>query len=92
MIKLLRDIKDSTTTLATRVTEQPSSLCGLQSRASDIQKYLVEIATLATRVTEQLSSLRGLQSRASDIQKYLLEVAAGTMPVNHQIYITYKMH
>ena len=45
MIKLLRDIKDSTTTtLATRVTKQPSSHCGLQFRASDIQKYLVEAA------------------------------------------------
>ncbi|KAG6806853.1 proteasome regulatory particle subunit, partial [Arthromyces matolae] len=42
---LLRDIKDSTTTtLATRVAEQLSSLRGLQSRLSDIQKYLVDIA------------------------------------------------
>ena len=46
--------------------------------------------TLATRVAEQLSSLRGLQSRVSDIQKYLVEVAVGTMPLNHQLYITYK--
>ena len=45
MINLLCDIKDSTTTtLATHVTEQLSSLHGLQSRASDIQKYLVEAA------------------------------------------------
>ncbi|KAF7321467.1 Elongation factor G, mitochondrial [Mycena kentingensis (nom. inval.)] len=42
---LLRDIKDSTTTtLATRVAEQLASLRGLQSRLSDIQKYLVDVA------------------------------------------------
>ncbi|KAJ6624165.1 maintenance of mitochondrial structure and function-domain-containing protein [Mycena sp. CBHHK59/15] len=41
---LLRDIKDSTTTtLATRVAEQLASLRGLQSRLSDIQKYLVDV-------------------------------------------------
>ena len=46
---LLRDIKDSTTTtLATRVAEQLSSLRGLQSRVSDIQKYLVEVAAGTT--------------------------------------------
>jgi 26S proteasome regulatory subunit N8 len=51
MIKLLCDIKDSTTTtLATRVTEQLSSLRGLQSRASDVQKYLVEVAAGTTRM------------------------------------------
>lgn len=42
---LLRDIKDSTTTtLATRVSEQLASLRGLQSRLSDIQKYLAEVS------------------------------------------------
>ncbi|KAF7298280.1 MPN domain-containing protein [Mycena chlorophos] len=42
---LLRDIKDSTTTtLATRVAEQLASLRGLQSRLSDIQKYLVDVS------------------------------------------------
>ncbi|KAJ3721275.1 maintenance of mitochondrial structure and function-domain-containing protein [Lentinula raphanica] len=41
---LLRDIKDSTTTtLATRVSEQLSSLRGLQSRLTDIQKYLGDV-------------------------------------------------
>ncbi|KZT09683.1 Mov34-domain-containing protein [Laetiporus sulphureus 93-53] len=42
---LLRDIKDSTTTtLATRVSEQLASLRGLQSRLTDIQKYLSDVA------------------------------------------------
>ncbi|KAF8889865.1 JAB1/Mov34/MPN/PAD-1 ubiquitin protease-domain-containing protein [Infundibulicybe gibba] len=42
---LLRDIKDSTTTtLATRVSEQLASLRGLQSRLGDIQKYLADVA------------------------------------------------
>lgn len=52
---LLRDIKDSTTTtLATRVSEQLSSLRGLQSRLSDIQKYLVEVASGAMPVNHQI--------------------------------------
>ena len=42
---LLRDIKDSTTTtLATRVSEQLASLRGLASRLGDIERYLNEIA------------------------------------------------
>lgn len=52
---LLRDIKDSTTTtLATRVTEQLASLQGLQSRLSDIQKYLVEMAAGKVPVNHQI--------------------------------------
>ncbi|KAK7029557.1 proteasome regulatory particle subunit [Paramarasmius palmivorus] len=52
---LLRDIKDSTTTtLATRVTEQLSSLRGLQSRLSDIQKYLAEVANGSMPVNHQI--------------------------------------
>ena len=52
---LLRDIKDSTTTtLATRVTEQLSSLRGLQSRLSEIQKYLVEVAAGTMPVNHQI--------------------------------------
>jgi 26S proteasome regulatory subunit N8 len=42
---LLRDIKDSTTTtLATRVSEQLASLRGLAARLSDVQRYLVDVA------------------------------------------------
>ncbi|KAF9262574.1 Mov34-domain-containing protein [Marasmius fiardii PR-910] len=52
---LLRDIKDSTTTtLATRVTEQLSSLRGLQSRLSDVQKYLTEVAAGSMPVNHQI--------------------------------------
>jgi len=52
---LLRDIKDSTTTtLATRVSEQLASLRGLQSRLSDIQKYLVEVAAGTMPVNHQI--------------------------------------
>ncbi|KAF5323807.1 hypothetical protein D9619_012960 [Psilocybe cf. subviscida] len=52
---LLRDIKDSTTTtLATRVSEQLSSLRGLQSRLSDVQKYLVEVAAGKMPVNHQI--------------------------------------
>ncbi|EDR06575.1 uncharacterized protein LACBIDRAFT_190981 [Laccaria bicolor S238N-H82] len=52
---LLRDIKDSTTTtLATRVSEQLSSLRGLQSRLSDVQKYLVDVAAGKMPVNHQI--------------------------------------
>lgn len=52
---LLRDIKDSTTTtLATRVSEQLASLRGLQSRLSDIQRYLVEVAAGKMPVNHQI--------------------------------------
>ncbi|PPQ64788.1 hypothetical protein CVT26_002620 [Gymnopilus dilepis] len=52
---LLRDIKDSTTTtLATRVSEQLSSLRGLESRLSDVQKYLVEVAAGSMPVNHQI--------------------------------------
>ncbi|KAJ4473442.1 maintenance of mitochondrial structure and function-domain-containing protein [Lentinula edodes] len=52
---LLRDIKDSTTTtLATRVSEQLSSLRGLQSRLSDVQKYLADVASGTMPVNHQI--------------------------------------
>lgn len=52
---LLRDIKDSTTTtLATRVSEQLASLRGLQSRLSDIQKYLADVSTGKMPVNHQI--------------------------------------
>ncbi|KAJ8473635.1 hypothetical protein ONZ45_g1941 [Pleurotus djamor] len=52
---LLRDIKDSTTTtLATRVSEQLSSLRGLQSRLGDVQKYLVDVASGSMPVNHQI--------------------------------------
>ncbi|KAI0797528.1 maintenance of mitochondrial structure and function-domain-containing protein [Abortiporus biennis] len=52
---LLRDIKDSTTTtLATRVSEQLASLRGLQSRLSDIQKYLVDVSQGKSPVNHQI--------------------------------------
>ncbi|KIL67061.1 hypothetical protein M378DRAFT_74368 [Amanita muscaria Koide BX008] len=52
---LLRDIKDSTTTtLATRVSEQLASLRGLKSRISEIQKYLADIAAGNMPVNHQV--------------------------------------
>ncbi|OCH88816.1 Mov34-domain-containing protein [Obba rivulosa] len=52
---LLRDIKDSTTTtLATRVSEQLASLRGLQSRLGDIQKYLSDVAAGKMPVNHQI--------------------------------------
>ncbi|KAF9027115.1 Mov34-domain-containing protein [Hymenopellis radicata] len=52
---LLRDIKDSTTTtLATRVAEQLSSLQGLSSRLSDLQRYLVDVSTGKMPVNHQI--------------------------------------
>ena len=52
---LLRDIKDSTTTtLATRVSEQLASLRGLQSRIDDIRKYLADVASGAMPVNHQI--------------------------------------
>ncbi|KAJ7581035.1 maintenance of mitochondrial structure and function-domain-containing protein [Mycena floridula] len=52
---LLRDIKDSTTTtLSTRVSEQLASLRGLQSRLSDIHKYLVDVAAGTMPINHQI--------------------------------------
>jgi len=52
---LLRDIKDSTTTtLATRVSEQLASLRGLESRISDVQKYLVDVASGTLPINHQI--------------------------------------
>jgi len=52
---LLRDIKDSTTTtLATRVSEQLASLQGLQSRLSDIHTYLLDVAEGKLPVNHQI--------------------------------------
>ncbi|KLO18596.1 Mov34-domain-containing protein [Schizopora paradoxa] len=52
---LLRDIKDSTTTtLATRVSEQLASLRGLQSRVQDIQGYLSDVAKGKYPVNHQI--------------------------------------
>jgi 26S proteasome regulatory subunit N8 len=52
---LLRDIKDSTTTtLATRVSEQLSSLRGLSARLSDIQRYLVDVSHGTMPVNHQI--------------------------------------
>jgi len=52
---LLRDIKDSTTTtLATRVSEQLASLRGLESRLDDIRKYLADVASGAMPVNHQI--------------------------------------
>jgi 26S proteasome regulatory subunit N8 len=52
---LLRDIKESTTTtLATRVSEQLASLRGLQSRLGDIQKYLSDVAAGSMPVNHQI--------------------------------------
>ncbi len=52
---LLRDIKDSTTTtLATRVSEQLSSLRGLSARLSDVQRYLVDVSHGTMPVNHQI--------------------------------------
>ncbi|KIK79569.1 hypothetical protein PAXRUDRAFT_275275 [Paxillus rubicundulus Ve08.2h10] len=52
---LLRDIKDSTTTtLATRVSEQLASLQSLQSRLRDIHGYLLDVAAGALPVNHQI--------------------------------------
>jgi 26S proteasome regulatory subunit N8 len=52
---LLRDIKDTTTTtLATRVSEQLSSLRGLSARLSDVQRYLVDVSLGTMPVNHQI--------------------------------------
>jgi len=52
---LLRDIKDSTTTtLATRVSEQLASLRGLKSRIDDVQKYLTDVSAGRCPVNHQI--------------------------------------
>lgn len=51
----MRDIKDSTTTtLATRVSEQLSSLRGLSSRLTEIQRYLLDVSKGTTPVNHQI--------------------------------------
>ena len=56
MEHLLRDIKDSTTTtLSTRVSEQLSSLRGLQSRLADIQRYLSDVSAGKMPVNHQVT-------------------------------------
>lgn len=55
MEHLLRDIKDSTTTtLATRVSEQLASLQGLQSRLRDVHTYLLDVAGGTLPVNHQI--------------------------------------
>ena len=55
MEHLLRDIKDSTTTtLATRVSEQLASLQGLQSRLRDVHSYLLDVAGGTLPVNHQI--------------------------------------
>ncbi|KAH9989977.1 maintenance of mitochondrial structure and function-domain-containing protein [Russula vinacea] len=52
---LLRDIKDTTTTtLATRVSEQLSSLRGLSARLSDVQRYLADVSQGTMPVNHQI--------------------------------------
>lgn len=56
MEHLLRDIKDSTTTtLATRVTQQADSLRALQSRIKDIRDYLLKVAQGKLPVNHQIT-------------------------------------
>jgi 26S proteasome regulatory subunit N8 len=51
----LRDIKDSTTTtLATRVSEQLSSLRGLSSRLTEVQRYLLDVSKGTMPVNHQI--------------------------------------
>ncbi|KAG8825152.1 proteasome regulatory particle subunit [Serendipita sp. 401] len=53
---LLRDIKDSTTTtLATRVTQQADSLRALQSRIKDLRDYLLQVAQGKLPVNHQIT-------------------------------------
>ncbi|CAG7848677.1 26S proteasome non-ATPase regulatory subunit 7 AltName: Full=26S proteasome regulatory subunit RPN8; AltName: Full=26S proteasome regulatory subunit S12; AltName: Full=Mov34 protein; AltName: Full=Proteasome subunit p40 [Serendipita indica DSM 11827] len=55
---LLRDIKDSTTTtLATRVTQQADSLRALQSRIRDLRDYLLQVAQGKLPVNHQITYL-----------------------------------
>ena len=52
---LLRDIKDSTTTtLATRVSEQLASLQGLRSRLLEVQSYLYDVAAGKMPINHQI--------------------------------------
>lgn len=53
---LLRDIKDSTTTtLATRVTQQVDSLGALQSRVRDLRDYLLQVVQGKLPVNHQIT-------------------------------------
>jgi len=87
---LLRDIKDSTTTtLATRVSEQLSSLRGLQSRLSDIQKYLSDVAAGKMPVNHQIAyDLQNALNLLPDLNDQEL-THSFTTSTNDQLLVVY---
>jgi len=87
---LLRDIKDSTTTtLATRVSEQLSSLRGLQSRLSDVQKYLSDVAAGKIPVNHQIAyDLQNALNLLPDLNDQEL-TQSFTTSTNDQLLVVY---
>ncbi|KAF4571206.1 proteasome regulatory particle subunit [Pleurotus pulmonarius] len=87
---LLRDIKDSTTTtLSTRVSEQLSSLRGLQSRLGDVQKYLVDVASGSMPVNHQIVYyLQDILNLLPDLSDPTL-TSSVTTNTNDQLLVVY---
>lgn len=87
---LLRDIKDSTTTtLATRVSEQLASLQGLQSRLSDIHTYLLDVAEGKLPVNHQIIyHLQDALNLLPDLSDTML-TQSFTSSTNDQLLVVY---
>ncbi|KIM21940.1 hypothetical protein M408DRAFT_333150 [Serendipita vermifera MAFF 305830] len=87
---LLRDIKDSTTTtLATRVTQQADSLRALQSRIKDLRDYLLQVAKGKLPVNHQITY--HLQDALNLLPDLSNPVTTGSfiMNTNDQLLVVY---
>jgi len=87
---LLRDIKDSTTTtLATRVTQQADSLRALQSRIIDLRDYLLQVAKGKLPVNHQITyHLQDALNLLPDLSNPLT-TGSFIMNTNDQLLVVY---
>jgi 26S proteasome regulatory subunit N8 len=87
---LLRDIKDSTTTtLATRVTQQADSLRALQSRIVDLRDYLLQVAKGKLPVNHQITyHLQDALNLLPDLSNPLT-TGSFIMNTNDQLLVVY---
>jgi len=87
---LLRDIKDSTTTtLATRVTQQATALRALQSRVKDLRDYLLKVAAGKLPVNHQITYLLQDALNLLPDLDHPLATSSFTSNTNDQLLIVY---